>query len=402
MKKIILSAFGCEPGKGSEEGNGWNWATGLAKEGFEVHCLTRIINKAGIKAHAPVANLHFHYISMPLGSERIYNMGPLIYVHYMSWQYLAYKKAKSLHKTLKFDVAHHVSWGSLQMGSHLYKLGIPFIFGPAGGGQKAPEAFRDYFGAYWASEIKREKVSDILVKYNPACKRMLQKAHAVLVSNTDTLELVKSIGAKNYFFSLDTALPPTFFPDKFIPKAPQPGKLRLLWVGRFMPRKGVLLTLDVMRSLKSIPDITLTIVGYGEMEQEIKDCIKRYDLAGTVTLAGKVPFEKVREYYDTHDVFFFTSLRDSCPAQLLEAASFGMPTVTLNLHGQGLLVNDKTGIRCNVTTPDATIAELKEALLHLYNNPAEITQMSHAAAAFAKQQTWPEKIAGIVKEYYPD
>jgi glycosyltransferase involved in cell wall biosynthesis len=401
MKKIILSAFACEPGKGSEEGNGWNWASGLASLGYEVHCLTRNVNRAGIESYPQPANLYFHYVNMPAGSEKLFHLGPFIYVHYMAWQYLAYKKAKTLHQTLKFDIAHHVSWGSMQMGSHLYKLDIPFIFGPAGGGQRAPEAFKKYFGDYWASEVKREKVSNLLVKYNPACKNMLQKAHAVLVSNNDTLELVKSLGAKNYYFSLDTAVPDNFFPDDFKPKAPQPGKLNLLWVGRFMPRKGVLLTLDVMRQLKDHPQITLTIVGYGETEQDIADCIQDYELQDTVTMTGKVPYDQVREYYDSHDVFFFTSLRDSCPAQLLEASSFGMPIVTLNLHGQALLVNDDTGIRCEATTPEATIAELKEALIYLYNNPTEVTKMSHKAVKFAKQQTWPEKIAAIVRDYYP-
>src|SRR4051812_8100843 len=118
MKKIVLSAFACEPGKGSEEGNGWNWASGLANEGYEVHCLTRSVNREGIEAFPPPANLYFHYIIMPIGSERLFHMGPFIYLYYMTWQFLAYKKAKRLHKTHSFEVAHHVSWGSLQMGSH--------------------------------------------------------------------------------------------------------------------------------------------------------------------------------------------------------------------------------------------------------------------------------------------
>ncbi|MCC8426153.1 glycosyltransferase family 4 protein [Mucilaginibacter sp. UR6-11] len=401
MQKIILSAFACEPGKGSEEGNGWHWASGLAGLGYEVHCLTRSVNRTGIESYPAPANLHFHYVAMPAGSERLFHMGPFIYVHYMAWQYLAYQKAKKLHKDLGFDIAHHVSWGSLQMGSHLYKLKIPFIFGPAGGGQHAPKAFKKYFGHHWVAEIKREKISNLLVKYNPACKNMLQKAHAVLVSNSDTLELVKSLGAKNYYFSLDTALPESFFPAVFKPKVPQPGKLKLLWVGRFMPRKGVLLTLEVMRALKAYPQISLTIVGYGETEEEIAACIREYGLQDTVTLTGKVPYDEVRGYYDSHDVFFFTSLRDSCPAQLLEAAAFGTPVVTLNLHGQALLVNDDTGIRCNVTTPDATVLALKDALLDLYNNPDKITKMSHEAVKFAKKQTWPAKIAAITKDHYP-
>lgn len=402
MKKILLSAFACEPGKGSEEGGGWNWAWELANLGFDVYCITRSEGRQSIENIAPRPNLHFYYIDVPIVHRDLTKMGVFLYPYYLVWQYLAYKKAKKLHRSINFDVAHHVSWGSTQMGSWMYKLGIPFIFGPAGGGQHAPVAFKKYFGDKWAEEEQREKTGAILVKYNPACKTMLQKAYAVLVPNTDTMELVKSAGAKNCYLSFDAALPESFFPEIFKPKAPKPGELNLLWVGRFMPRKSALLTLDVMRELKEThPQIKLTVVGYGENEERVKAFVSEHELQNTVTLTGRVPYQQVRDYYESHDVFFFTSLRDSGPAQVLEAFAFGMPIVTIMLHGQAILVNDETGIRCSVDTPEKTIAELKEALIYLYNNPQRVTQMSHAAMKFARTQAWPQKVAGIVKNYYP-
>ncbi|WP_299357415.1 glycosyltransferase family 4 protein [Mucilaginibacter sp.] len=402
MKNLLLSVFACDPSMGSEDGNGWNWALGLADKGYHVHCLTRSVNQAGIESFPASKNVTFHYIFMPMGTEKLFHApGPAIYMYYMLWQWLAYKKAKMLHENLKFDLAHHATWGSLQMGSFLYKLNIPFIFGPAGGGQKAPEAFKSYFKGYWASEIKRDKVSNILVKYNPACKDMLKKAHAVLVSNQDTMDMAKSVGAKNCHISFDTALPDNFYPKTLKIKSPQPDKLKLLWVGRFMPRKGVLLVLEVMQRLKDYPGITLTVVGHGEMQQEIEDCIKEYGLENTVRLTGKVPYEQVRGYYESHDVFFFTSLRDSNGVQVMEAMAFGMPLITLNLHGQAAMVSDDNGIRCSVESPAIAISELKEAVLSLYNNPTKVSNMSIEAARFANKQKWPEKIESTVNNYYP-
>jgi glycosyltransferase involved in cell wall biosynthesis len=403
MKKVLLSAFACQPGKGSEEGNGWNWATGLAKKGYEVHCITWAVYRKHIEAHPKVENIHFYYISMPLGLEFFYLVPPAsLYVYYMIWQYLAYIKAKKLCKKFEFVVAHHVSWGSLQMGSFMYKLPVPFIFGPAGGGQQAPEAFKGYFLDHWSSEIKRQKISDILIKYNPACKKMLKYAKVVLVSNPDTLTMVNSIGVTNCQFSLDTALPPHFFPSKFKVKQPTQGKLKLLWVGRFMPRKGVLLILEVMEKLKAFKGITLTIVGYGEMEAAIAGKITEYGLEETVTMPGRVSFEGVRQYYESHDAFIFTSLRDSNPAQLLEAMSFGMPVITLNLHGQAMLVSNETGILCSAVTPADTVKELREAVMDLYTNQQKITAMSSAAYNFSLKQIWPARIDNIVDQYYPD
>ena len=43
--KILLSAYACEPNKGSEPEVGWKWAINLVKAGHEVYVVTRLNNK---------------------------------------------------------------------------------------------------------------------------------------------------------------------------------------------------------------------------------------------------------------------------------------------------------------------------------------------------------------------
>lgn len=402
MKKLLLSAFSCDPTKGSEPSNGWNWSTGLADRGFEVHCVTRHTSRGGIESKPKPEHLHFHYIKLPLGLEKLYSASQAtMYLYYILWQWFAYRKALKLHKKAKFDIAHHVTWGSLQMGSFMYKLKVPFIFGPAGGGQIAPVEFKDYFREHWSAEEKRETVSRLMLKYNPACKQMLRHAHAVLVSNKDTLEMATKNGAKNVIFTLDAALPQSFFPQAQIVKSPGTNSLKLLWVGRFMPRKGILLLLDVMKELKSYPGITLTVIGDGEMKEIFLEKLKEFGLENTVFWKGRVPFEAVREFYADNDVFFYTSLRDSCPAQLIEAMAFGMPVITINLHGQALIIENDRGIKCDCDTAAIAIQNLKEAIVKLYEDPSLVKAKSMAAYKFALQNQWETKISDIVKNYYP-
>lgn len=398
---MLLSAFACDPTKGSEPSLGWNWAVGLAEKGFEVHCITRDTSRAGIGTRTHPQNLKFHYVSLPLGMEKLYGASqPAMYLYYILWQWRAYKLAAELHQVNDFNMVHHVSWGSLQMGSFMYKLNVPLVFGPAGGGQIAPAGFKEYFGAAWAVEETRTRVSRLLVKFNPACKAMLKKAAVVLVSNEDTLRLADGSGASNSKLTLDAGLPSWFFPETNVIKAPPKGTLKLLWVGRFMPRKGTLLLLDVMKELKDFPGITLTAVGDGVMREVFLETIKRYELCETVHWNGAVPFEEIRGFYADHDVFFFTSLRDSCPVQLVEAMAFGMPVVTLDLHGQGLIVEADRGFKCACTTPDMAIENLKCAILELYDNPALIERLSAGAFRFASSQAWDEKIDSIVDHFY--
>ncbi|MCE6991390.1 glycosyltransferase family 4 protein [Dyadobacter sp. CY323] len=402
MKKVLLSAFACDPSQGSEPGYGWNWATGLAGKGYEVHCMTRGEGRENIEAFEKPANLHFHYITLPLGLEKMYSFSQAsMYLYYMIWQQLALKKGKSLHKKISFDVIHHVTWGSIQMGSFLYKIPVPFIFGPSGGGQFSPVAFKKYFGNSWKVEETRVKVSAFLLKYNPACKEMIRKAAAIWVSNPDTSQLVHNANGTKVFSTMDAALPHSFYPPKFEPKLGKANVLRLLWVGRFMPRKGHMLLLDVMENLRDYPGITLTMIGDGEQRELFEESVVQRGLQDAVFSKGKVSFSQVKHFYQQFDAFFFTSLRDSCPAQLVEAMAYGMPVVTLNLHGQAIIVNEKTGFRCACETPEQAIEALTHAILRLYREPGLLTEMSADAHAFALDQTWDQKISKITANSYP-
>jgi len=401
MKKVLLSAFACDPKKGSEEGNGWNWSVGLADKGFEVHCLTRKIGKPNIDQISKPYHLYFHYIKLPLGLEVLYSSSRFgMYLYYILWQLLAYNKARVLNKKINFSIAHHVTWGSVQLGSFLYKLNIPFVFGPAGGGQISPIAFKNYFGKSWNVEEKRNKISAFLIKYNPACRNMLKEAITVWVSNKDTADLVKKIRFTDVKQTLDIALPLDFYPLNFQPKKQKQGTLKLLWVGRFMPRKGVMLLLDVMEKLKKHPGIVLTIVGDGEEREKILEAVKIKELDATVIFTGKVPYKEVKKFYASNDVFFFTSLRDSGGSQLVEAMAFGMPVVTINLHGQSVIINDETGFRCPCKDPAETIDSLSNSILKLYYDPDLLSKMSLAAHKYALQQTWNQKIDTVVKHSY--
>jgi glycosyltransferase involved in cell wall biosynthesis len=401
MQKVLLSAFACNPTKGSEPGYGWNWAKHLNDQGYEVHCFTRHVGKNDIETMGTIPNLYFHYIKLPYGIEKLYSLSQAtMYLYYILWQWFMYKRAKVLHQKVVFNVAHHVSWGSLQLGSFLYKLNIPFIFGPAGGGQKAPKAFQRYFLQHWESELKREKVSNLLQKFNPACRNMVKKAKIVITSNIDTYNLAKKLGAKQPELILDAALPDDFFPAVLPSKKRDKTKLDLLWVGRFLPRKGILLVLDVMAQLKDYSDITITVVGDGETKPEFLSAIERLGLQKSVNWAGKVPYEQVKEFYASHDAFLFTSLRDSCPAQLVEAMAYGLPVITLDLHGQAQIVQANTGIKCAIETVDGAIEELKNAILFFYKDRQKLEEYSKNAYAFARKQTWTSRSSYITSRYY--
>lgn len=229
---------------------------------------------------------------------------------------------------------------------------------------------------------------------------MLKHSSVLLVANEDTRQLVSSHKTSGIFKTFDFALPNSFFPERIEAYRNIASSFKLLWVGRFMPRKGLLLVMDVMLKLKDQKHISLTIVGDGEMTERLYKFIALHQL-DNVHLTGKVAHEEVKELYESHDAFFFTSLRDSCPVQLLEAMAFGLPVITLNLHGQAEIVNDNTGIKVPVSDPEETVKLLAEAISELLSDEERFNGMRHAAFDFARNHTWDKKIRELTDKFYP-
>ena len=146
--KVLMSAYGCEPGHGSEHETGWNWAKQAAKF-HEVWVLTHANNRLGIERELrqrPIPNLHFVYHDPPRW-PRFWKQS-LVEENfcYLFWQLSAVPICRRLHRENGFDVAHHITFGSYRHPSCLAWLPCPFIWGPVGGGERAPLTFYSSFG----------------------------------------------------------------------------------------------------------------------------------------------------------------------------------------------------------------------------------------------------------------
>ncbi|GAB3702601.1 hypothetical protein GCM10027592_32180 [Spirosoma flavus] len=403
MKKVLISAYACIPDRGSEEGNGWYYSSLVSQQGYQVWCLTRELGKSSIEQKlrsTPLPNLKFVFVTVPRWVDRAYNWGMIgMYFHYIYWQWAAWQQARQLAENHTFDLVHHVSYTSLQLGSFLYKLNRPFIYGPVGGGQEAPSSMRRYFKQYWWKEQLRSAISELMLRFNPGCYESVRRAKYVLVRNEDTRQMVNRLGRVNNVEKESGGVGQHFMPSSPISRSPR-NTMELVWVGRLMPRKALELSLHGLSKVDAQLPVHLTIVGDGKMGKYVPEYIATYKLENRVTWAGKVSFDQVTNYYRNADVFLFTSLRDTQPAQLLEAMAYSLPVITLDLHGQADMVSLQTGIRVPVSEPETVAAGLARAIEWMYQNEEQRLEMGLNAFQFARQQNWPSKVGHIIRKYY--
>jgi hypothetical protein len=86
--KVLLSAYACEPGKGSEPGVGWSWVRQIARFA-EVWVITRANNRGTIEKalrEEPLPNVHWVYFDLPRWA-RFWKKGQRgVHLYYYLWQ----------------------------------------------------------------------------------------------------------------------------------------------------------------------------------------------------------------------------------------------------------------------------------------------------------------------------
>jgi len=406
--KVLISAYACVPNEGREESYGWNYACQLSKLGYEIFVLTHLWNQTKIQQELAtsaisIPNLHFVYVDHPAWIKhlmsRFFKRETSNY-HYLVWQREAYQAATQLDQEHHFDLIHHLTIGSLVCGSWLWHLNKPFIFGPAGGGQVAPFAFRKYIHQGWVPEIVRTSITQQLVPNLPLLRKTAKRIDLVLASNSDTARLAKRLGASRVELFLDTGLPQDYFPDP-LPSRSASQELRLLWICRSYPRKALLLALKAIAEVNPLAPCKLTILGSGPQDDCLPRWLKEFNLEHKVEWLGQVPWHEVRSKYLESDVFLFTSLRDTFGAQLLEAMAHALPIICLDHQGAKDFVPKEAGIKISVQHPSKTVSALAQAIELMYQEPEKRLEMGKAGYSYAKTHTW-EQHARDMAIYYQE
>jgi glycosyltransferase involved in cell wall biosynthesis len=393
--KVLVSAYACNPTKGGEEGFGFSWMQQWYDLGHEVWCLTTPNGRADLTAHLAAhkpdpARLHLVYLAVPAWVEYLYRWQFGVYLHYMVWQYLAWRTARRLAPPGGFGLVHHATYGSLQMASWLWRLGKPLVVGPLGGGQRAPVAFRRYLPDWFKTETLRNFIGGLLTTFDPNVRQSLRHSTLALATNTETGAEIARLGAPRVEMFLDSGLPADYLPAAF-PERPEAPVLRLLWLGRLVTRKALPLVLEALAQVAPRVPFHLTIVGDGVLGPQLPALLAQHGLTDRVTWRGTLPWAEVREVYLTHDVFMFASLRDSFAAQLLEAMGAGLPIITLDHQGAHDFIPRAAAIKAPVDTPAETVAALARAVEYCYDHPAARVAMGRAGYSFACAQTWAER-----------
>lgn len=400
--KVLLSAFACEPHLGSEPEVGWQWALHVAELGHEVWVLTRSASRSTIErelVRLPHLNLRFVYCDLPVASRWCDNGRDWsLRIYYLLWQQHAAALARELHARECFERVHHVTYAGLRALSFMGSLGIPFILGPVGGGERAPWNLRFGYGLRgWLRDAARD-AANLFVRVDPLMRRSLDRAEKIYVTSRDTLRLLPRAHRLKAVVELAIGSDDDLSAEMEAPEVERPdGDFRVLYVGQFLYLKGMHLGLPAFAQLlKGVPKARLTMIGQGPEKGRWQKLAQHLGIAASIDWMPWLPRAELGRFYRSHHVMLFPSLHDPGGMVVLEALLHALPVICLNIGGPGVLVTNECGRVVDVArcTEKDVIAKLGRSLLELTEEGTRL-RLALYGQRRSREFSWKNKVGRI-------
>ena len=402
--RLLVSAYACEPGKGSEPAVGWNWVQALVRRGYDVHVLTRTNNREAIEGDPAHQNpaLTFHYYDLPRWMRAWKHHPGGIYFYYLFWQAGAYRLARRLHAAQRFDRVHHVTFASYRQPSFMGGLGIPFIFGPVGGGETMPAALRK--GLAWRNRLAEavRNAGNSLIALDPLTRRTFSRAEIIACTTAETMARIPAAYRSKCIVQLAIGIDEA---EIHTPCSNEPVAPHFLFVGRLLYWKGLHLAFSALaRAWRTLPDVRLKIIGTGEDRAWLEARAREAGVTDLLEWVASTPHAEIAREYQQSLALLFPSLHDSGGMVVLEALAAGLPVICLDLGGPGAIATAD----CAMVIParqggEASVVEaLADGMIRIATDAALRSRLAANAICRAQQLTWDRAAAHLYSGLYRD
>jgi glycosyltransferase involved in cell wall biosynthesis len=408
--KILVSAIACNPTLGSESLHGWIACRALANLG-ELWILASGEHELGIEESRAKGgipdNIHFVFV----GKRKPYNENRMI-ARFQSWgRYIKFSRmilpvARDLHAKIGFDLSHHVTYSTWRVGSPLWRLGIPFVWGPISGTEAFPLA---RFGGMLSPSARAFVAARIAGGWysamNPEVRRSAQNAFHIFAAHNEALPHLARLRGKSdgisvlSYYAFNAGTIASFARPEF--KVRENAPLKILAGGNLEGRKGVAIALQGLALAKQRgAKFAYRITGKGPEEAHLKGLAASLGLGGEVIIGKEFSRDDYMRELKDSDLYLLPSLREGGGLTMMESMLAGCVPIVADCGGPGSAVTDECGVRVPVTTPEQMAGKIAAAVVRFDTERSLIPKMGAAAAARIAGHYSDANFLGAMKAVY--
>jgi glycosyltransferase involved in cell wall biosynthesis len=178
-------------------------------------------------------------------------------------------------------------------------------------------------------------------------------------------------------------------------KTSPPGRLRVAFVGRLAPEKGLAILMEACRALNLEDGIRVDFFGDGGLQPEVLNLAQEKDF---VTYRGVFQPSESRKVLRDFDALVLPSLRgEGMPMAVIEAMSVGVVPICTPISSiPEIVTNGETGLLIPIGSPEAIV----NAVARLGRDPEARRRMGRAAYKFATANFDADKNYGTLNDIY--
>lgn len=386
--KILMLAYTCETGRGSEGEIGWRMALALA-EHHDVRVITRAnlrpLHEASFAETPKPEGLRFEYFDLPW-IFRFYKRGKRGFlIYYWFWQIGAGLQARAMLRREPSDVMHHLIGGMDWMPSGLAlcpkSRGGPFVWGPAGSEDTHPAILRHQPLKSKIMEKARVSVRWCLRTLDPFVRLTGARADVILSHTPETLprryaDRVQPFTQTGIADHDSLARPKTDLARK--------DRLGLVYAGELKDWKGARMALDAtLAFFETGAKADLTVIGDGPLRREMEATARAHPNGGQVTFVGKIAMDRLVDELHAGDMFLYPSFHHGLATIVLQAMRTGLPVVCIEGDATGRAVGQEAGITVPLSGTEAPAQGLARAISELADDEPRRRALAAAAQRIA-------------------
>ena len=392
--KIFVSAYACEPDKGSEIGVGWHWVLEMSRY-FDLWVLTRKSNQKNIESwihENPIySNIVFIYYDLPY-YLRFWKKGLRgVRTYYTIWQKLSNSIVEQTMRNNDIRIYHLLTYGNAIWPASKYGQKQFFIWGPTSVGDTIQKEFSDH---YFLKSRIIETLRRISVKFlflNKSFRRRCKDANLILCKTENTFNFIPdNCKSKSKIFT-DVAVN-DIDASKFKSSRRQNNSItRYLAVGRLDAWRGFDLLIEAFSKAYHInKNIQLEIIGNGNDYLRLKRLIIKYKLESIISLCGKVSQEEYYFKMSNCNVVVNPCLKEGGVTVAFDSMSFGKPLICIKTGGYTNHFKDDYAFLIPLSKRNETILKLKEGILLLTDKQIRI-KMGNKSKKKCEEYLWQNK-----------
>jgi glycosyltransferase involved in cell wall biosynthesis len=393
--RVLMCAYACEPGQGSEPGTGWAWAREMSRH-CDVTVITRRANREAIQSTSEPLSVRWEYVDLPPWA-RFWKRGRRgTHLYYYIWQIMAGRRARRLNSLAFFNIAHHVTFAKSWLPSGLSAARVPFIFGPVGGHESAPSAFVRELDIVARSKELSRRLARAVMSLDPFMRRTARTAAAVVTVSGETAQALHRMGARRAVVwgppvGFDahelTSLQRVEAASERDRRAPL-----LLSVGKLQHWKGFHLGLRVFaKVLSQAPSARYVILGAGPYRSRLERLARSLGVSQGVEFVGHVPREDELRYLAQASLLLHPSFHDPGAWVIVEAMAVGTPCLCITGGGPEQLIGGDAFGLVSAATPSRAVDELSQAALRLLLDQELWSAESRRGRSRAERLMWENR-----------